>query len=114
MQCFYRAGFRTFVAENALRSIFPLAGLLINLHIHGTNPQAFAAMDTLAFITVNPKQRKITHRLQKYRNGAKILAERAVILEHKSQRDSSNVVKHVSCKEHPEHDLFQVRDLHQE
>ena len=114
MQCFYRAGFRTFVAENALRSIFPLAGLLINLHIHGTNPQAFAAMDTLAFITVNPNQRKITHRLQKYRNGAKILAERAVILEHKSQRDSSNVVKHVSCKEHPEHDLFQVRDLHQE
>ena len=58
MQCFYRAGFRTFVAENALRSIFPLAGLLIDLHIHGTNPQAFAAMDTLAFITVNPKQRQ--------------------------------------------------------
>ena len=104
MQCFYRAGFRTFVAENALRSIFPLAGLLIDLHIHGTNPQAFAAMDTLAFITVNPKQRKITHRLQKNSNRTDVLAECPVILEEKCKDNSCRIIENVTNDKCLEHD----------
>ena len=84
MQCFYRAGLRTFVTENALRPILPLAGLLIDLHIHGTNPQAFAAMDAFALITMHPKQRKITHRLQKHRMGQRYLQNARLSLNAKA------------------------------
>ena len=53
MQCFYRAGFRTFVAENALRSVFPFAGFFVDLHVHGTDPQTLPTMNALILIAVD-------------------------------------------------------------
>ena len=104
---------RALVAEDALRSVFPLAGFAVDLHVHGADAQTFAAVDAFAFIAVNPQQGKIAHRLEKYRDGTQILAERPVVLEREGQRDARDVIKRVSGEEQPEHDLLQVRGFHQ-
>ena len=74
---------------------------------------AFAAVDTLIFITVDAQQRKIAHGLEEHRDGTQIFAERPVILEYKGKRNACNVVKRVSREKQPEHDLLQICDLHQ-
>ena len=96
MQRFCRARFRTLVAKDALRSVFLLAGFFIDLHIHGADAQAFAAMDTFALVAMNAQEREITHGLEKHRDRAQILTERPVILEDKGKRNACNVVKHIS------------------
>ena len=79
-QCFFRTNLRAFVAENALCSVLPLAGFFVYLYIHGADPQAFAAVNAFAFVTVYTQHGKIAHRLEKHRNGTQIFAERPVIL----------------------------------
>ena len=81
MQCFCWADHCTFVAEDALRSIFSFAGFLVDLHVHGTDPQTFAAVDAFTLVTMDPQQGEIAHGLEEHRDGAEILAERAIILE---------------------------------
>ena len=56
MQCFRGADFRAFIAENALRSVFPFAGFLVDLHVHGADAQTFPAVDAFAFIAVHAQQ----------------------------------------------------------
>ena len=80
-KCFCGTNFRAFIAENALRSVFPLAGFFVDLHVHGTDPQTLPAMNTLILIAVDAQQRKIAHRLEKNRNRTQILAERTIIFE---------------------------------
>ena len=82
MQRFCGASLRTLIAEDALRPVFPLAGFPVSLDIHGADAQAFAAMDALILVAVDAQQRKITHGLEKYRDGTQIFAERTVILEN--------------------------------
>ena len=53
MQCLCGANFRAFVAENALRTVFPLAGLVVDLHVHGADPQTPPAMDALILIAMD-------------------------------------------------------------
>ena len=113
MQCFCWADHCTFVAEDAFRSIFSFAGFLVDLHVHGTDPQTFAAVDTFTLITMDPQQGEIAHGLEEHRDGAEILAERAIILEGECQHDASDVVKHISSEKQPEHDFFQMYGLHQ-
>ena len=81
MQRLCGADLRAFVAENALCPVFSLAGLLVDLHVHGTDPQTFSAMNALILIAVDAQQRKIAHGLEEHRNGTEILAEGAIILE---------------------------------
>lgn len=50
---------RTLAAEDALRSVFPSAGPLVDLYVHGADTQAFPAVDAFAFIAVDAQQRKI-------------------------------------------------------
>ncbi len=114
MQRFCRAGLRAFVAEDALRSVFPFAGFFIDLNIHGADAQAFAAMDAIILVAVDAQQRKITHGLEKHRDRAQILTERPVILERKCQSNACDVIKRVPGKEQSEHDLLQICDFHQE
>ena len=113
MQRFCRASLLAFVAEDALRSVFPLARFFIDLHIHGTNPPALPAMDAFTLIAMDAQQRKITHGPKKHRNGAEIFAERPIILEGEGQRDARKVIERVSHEEQPEHYLLQIGDLHQ-
>ena len=82
MQSLFRAGFRAFVAENALCSVLPLAGFFVYLYIHGADPQAFAAVNAFAFVTVYTQHGKIAHRLEKYCDRTQVFAERTVILEN--------------------------------
>ena len=112
MQRLGGTGFRAFIAKDTLRSVFSLAGFSVDLHIHGTDPQTLPAVNAFALVAVDAQQRKVTHGLEKNRNGTKILAERAVILEGKCQSNAHDVIKRVSCEEQPEHDLFQVCGLH--
>ena len=114
MQCLCGAGLRAFVAEDALCPVFPLAGFLVDLHIHGTNSQTFAAMDAFALIAVDPQQRIIAHGLEKYRDGTQVFTERPVVLECKGQRDACDVIERIPYEEQPEHDLRQMRNFHQE
>ena len=79
---------RTSVAEDAFRSVFPLAGFPVDLHIHGAGSQTFPAMDAFARIAVDAEQRKVAHGLEKNRNRTKILAERAVILKGERQSNA--------------------------
>ena len=113
MQCLCGANFRAFVAENALRTVFPLAGLVVDLHVHGADPQTPPAMDALILIAMDAQQRKIARGLEKHRNRTQILAERPIIFEQEGKRNADNVVKRIPCEEQPEHDLLQVRYLHQ-
>ena len=53
MQCLCGANFRAFVAENALRTVFPLAGLVVDLHVHGADPQTPPTMDALILIAMD-------------------------------------------------------------
>ena len=114
MQRLRGTGSRAFVAEDTLRPVFPFAGFFVDLHVHGTDPQTLPTMDALLFSAVDAQQRKVTHGLEKNRNGTKILAECAVILEDKGQRDARKVIERVSGEEQPEHHLLQVCGLHQE
>ena len=67
---------RAFIAEDALRSIFPPAGFFVGLHVHGADSETLPAMDALILIAVDAQQRKIAHGLEKHRDGTQILAER--------------------------------------
>ena len=69
-------------------------------------------MDALILLAVDAQQRKIAHGLEKHRNGTQVLAECPVIPEQEGQRNARDVVKRISGKEKPEHDLLQVRALH--
>ena len=106
MQCLGGADLCAFVAEDTFRPVFPLAGFFVDLHVHGADPQAFAAVDTFTLVTMDPQQGEIAHGLEKHRDGAEILAERAIILEGECQHDASDVVKHISSEKQPEHDFF--------
>ena len=99
---------RALIAEYAFRSVFPLAGFPVDLHIHGAGPQTFPAMDAFALIAVDAEQRKVAHGLEKNRSGTKILAERAVILKGERQSNARKVIECVPGEEQPEHDLFQT------
>ena len=70
-------------------------------------------MNTFTLVTMDPQQGEIAHGLEKHRDGAEILAERAIILEGECQHDASDVVKHISSEKQPEHDFFQMYGLHQ-
>ena len=99
MQCFCWADHCTFVAEDALRSIFSIAGFLVDLHVHGTDPQTFAAVDTFTLVTMDPQQGEIAHGLEKHRDGAEILAERPIIFESEGKRNADNIVKRIPGEE---------------
>ena len=58
MQRFCGADLCALVAEDALRSVFPLAGFFIDLHVHGADPQTFAAVDAFALIAVERSSEK--------------------------------------------------------
>ncbi len=58
--------------EYTLFRFFPLAGFLINLHVHGADLQTLPAMDTLILITVDAQKREIAHRFEKNRNGTQV------------------------------------------
>ena len=92
-----------------LRASFP-----VDLHVHRADPQALAAVNAFALIAVNAEQRKSTHELEEHRNGTEVLAERTVVLERKRQRNARNVIERVPGEEQSEHDLFQMRNFHQE
>lgn len=53
MQCFGGAILRAFVAEDAFCTVFPFAGFLVDLHIHRTNFQTFAAVNAFALIAMD-------------------------------------------------------------
>ena len=53
MQRLCGTGLCALVAENTLRSVFPLAGFLVDLHIHRADAQALAAVDALVLIAVD-------------------------------------------------------------
>ena len=98
-QCFFRTNLRAFVAENTLRSVFSVAGFFIDLYIHGADPQAFAAVNAFAFVTVYTQHGKIAHGLEKHRDGTQILAERPIIFESEGKRNADNIVKCIPGEE---------------
>ena len=86
---------RAFIAEDALRSIFPSAGFFVDLHIHGADPQTLPTMDALILIAVDAQQRKLAHGLEKHRDGTQILAERPIIFESEGKRNADKIGKRI-------------------
>ena len=99
MQRFCGADLCALVAEDALRSVFPFTRFFVDLHVHGADAQALAAVDALVLIAVDAQQRKVTHRLEEYRDRTQILAERPVIFESEGKRNADNIVKHIPGEE---------------
>ena len=98
-KCFCGTNFRAFIAENALRSIFPFAGFFVDLHVHGADSETLPTMDALILIAVDAQQRKIAHGLEKHRDGTQILAERPIIFESEGKRNADNIVKRIPGEE---------------
>ena len=99
MQRLCGTNLRAFIAENALRSIFPFAGFFVDLHVHGADSETLPTMDALALIAVDAQQRKIAHGLEKHRDGTQILAERPIIFESEGKRNADNIVKRIPGEE---------------
>ena len=93
MQRFCGADLCALVAEDALRPVFPLAGFLVDLHIHGADAQALAAADAFAFVTVDTQQGEIAHGLEEHRDGTQVFTERPVILARECQRNARDVIE---------------------
>ena len=56
MQRLFRASFCTLIAENALRPVPLLVEFLVDFHVHWADPQAFAAIDAFALITMDTQK----------------------------------------------------------
>lgn len=80
MQRFFGADLRALVTEDALRSVFPPAGVFADLDIHGANAQVFAAVDAFALIALDAQQGEIAHGLEEHHDGTQIFVKRTVIL----------------------------------
>lgn len=107
------ADLRALVAEDALRPVFPPAGLFVDLYVHRAGAQTLSAADAFALVAVDAQKRKIAHRFEEHRDGTQVFAERAVISEHKGKHDTRDVIEHVPREEQPEHDLLQMCSFHQ-
>ena len=59
-------------------------GIVVYFDFHRTDLQAFAAVDTLAFVAMDADQREIAHGLEEDRDGADIFAEGAIVLDKAS------------------------------
>ena len=90
------------VAENALRGVLALAGVVVYLHVHRTDFQTFAAMDAFAFVATDAQHGEVTHRLEEDRDGTDVLAEGAVVFEDHGECDADRVVEQIADQEQHE------------
>lgn len=74
---------------------------------------AFSAGNTFAFVTRYPQQWKITHRLQKHRDGTDIFAECTVVLKSKCKEYPNGIIEQIANNKRPEHDPFPVAHIRQ-
>ena len=63
-------------------------------------------MYTLVLITVDAKPREITHRLEKDRNWADVLAKRAIVLEHHGQNDADCIIDQIADNKQQKHSVL--------
>ena len=52
MQRFFGTDLGACIAQDALRGVFALSAFFVDLDVHRTDFQAFAALDTFAFIAM--------------------------------------------------------------
>ena len=102
LQRLYGTLFLAAVAEDALRGVLPLAGVVVHLHVHRADFQTFAAMDAFAFVATDAQHGEVTHRLEENGDGTDVLAEGAVVFEDHGKRDADRVVEQVADKEQHE------------
>ena len=109
MQCFCWADHCTFVAEDALRSIFSVEGFFVDLHVHGTDPQTFATVDTFTLVTMDPQQGEIAHEMcirdrsyVSYEPCAILAGGKPVIIELKAENEfrltPEELLEHITDK----------------
>ena len=53
MQRFFGTDLGACIAQDTLRGVFALSAFFVDLDVHRADLQAFAALDTFAFIAVN-------------------------------------------------------------
>ena len=63
MQRFFGTDLGACIAQDAFRGVFALSAFFVDLDVHRADLQAFAALDTFAFIAMYAQERKIAHRL---------------------------------------------------
>ena len=104
-QRLHRALLLTLVAQDALRGVLPFPRILVHLHIHRTDLQAFPALDALALVAADTQTRKITHRLQEHGYWTKIFTEGAVVAEDEGKSDAHHIIDDVAVNEEAEKDV---------
>lgn len=62
MQRFFGTDLGACIAQDALRTVFALSAFFVDLDVHRADLQAFAALNTFAFIAMHAQERKIAHR----------------------------------------------------
>ena len=80
-QRFNRTSLLAFLAKDAFCGVFPIAGVIVHLDLHGTDFQTLAALDALALVAMDTEQREVTHRFEEDRDGADVFTEGTVVLE---------------------------------
>ena len=94
------------MAQDAFSGVFPFSRIVVHFYIHRTDFQAFATLNTFAFVTMDAEQGEVAHRLEKDRDGTDILAEGAIVLEQDGEEDAHHVIDQVADKEKHEHGVL--------
>ena len=105
-----RARFHAPHAENTFRCILLFAGIAWNFHIHRADPFALSAGNTSIFIHLDPDQRPIAHRLQKYGDWTHIFAKSSIISAYHGQCNTDCIIQKISNDEAPPHNPLDVLD----
>ena len=98
----------------AFSAVCAASRIVGHVHVHRADAPAFATVDAFGSVASYAQQRKVAHGLEKYSDGANVLAECAVILKRKRERYAQRVVKRVAYNECPEHYALNICDARDE
>ena len=102
-QCLDGTGFCTALAQDTLRCILAMAGVIAYLYIHWAHLQAFTTLDALALVAPDTQPREIAHGLQEHRDWTDVLTESSIVLEEESECDAHEIIEHITSQKQFEH-----------
>ena len=102
-QCLDGTGFCTALAQDTLRCILAMAGVIAYLYIHWAHLQAFTTLVALALVAPDTQPREIAHRFQEHRDWTDVLTESSIVLEEESKCDTHEIIEHITSQKQFEH-----------
>ena len=101
-QSFHGALLLAFLAQNAFRGVFALAGVVVHFHLHRADVQTFATMDARFLVAADAEQGEVAHGFEENGDGADVLAESSVVFEQHGEGDADRVIDQIADEEQHE------------